>query len=191
MRRSFAAAFLALGFLGSIGQAGAGCRVDADDPMVSAESFGLSACLERGPRYHTHDYDGEAARGYVQIASSDPMVWADDQWRSSLFGYNETSSSGYDQRVRRAPAQIVEHVEKRLVIRSIEDQSDGEEVARPRGPKHINVRTLGEMKTSTGVQRFGGHDCRGVLVLTWGSLGSRSRCYDRRSRIRTMPEHGG
>ncbi len=160
--------------------------------MVSSESFGVSTCHERGPRYHIHDYDGEAARGYVQIASSDPMVWVDDQWRSSLFGsYNETTSSGYDQRFRRAPAQIVKRVEKRLVMRDLEDERDAEEVIRPRGPKHINVRTPGEMKTSTGVLRFSGHDCRGVLVLTWGSLGSRSRCYDGRSKIRTMPERGG
>lgn len=154
-----------------------------DDPMSWNEGFGVARCAERGPRYHTRDFKGEAARGYA--GRSDPMVWDDNQWRGTLFdGYARTYDRRYDQRTRpsHAPKVEVRH-ERRVDIRIVESKT-AEPEAKPRGPRLINMRTRSDMRTTPGVLRFGGHDCRGVLVLTWGTLGSKSRCYEADGRIK-------
>jgi hypothetical protein len=146
---------------------------------------GVARCAKRGPRYHTDDFKGERARGYAK--SSDPMVWNDNQWRSTLFdGYARTYDRRYDQRVRPRPSAVKVDVrrERRVEI-EIRNGAQADVEAKPRGPKHLNVRTRGEFRTNPGVLRFAGHDCRGILVLTWGALGSKSRCYDSGGRIKT------
>jgi len=159
---------------------------DPDDPMAWSDGFGVAQCRTRAARYHLDDYDGEQARGYA--GSSDPMVWSDEQWRSTLFaGYARTYNDRYDRRVRRdAPstAQPALRVERQIDIKIVTGAQNARE-ERPRGPKLITRRAPSDMKTTTGVLRFGGHDCRGVLVLTWGTLGSKSRCYSGNGRVRT------
>lgn len=154
-----------------------GRAADRDNPMVWNEGFGVSQCRAHRPRYHTRKHDGESARGYA--AASDPMVWSDTQWRSTLMGgYSHTYDSRYDRRFRRehtAPARV--RVEQRIEVTILDEAALPEPEETARGPKHLNMRTAGEFKTNRGVLRFGGHDCRGVLVLTWGSLGSKSRCH--------------
>lgn len=167
---------------GGVAQA---CGGDSDDPMSWDDGFGVARCAERGPRYHIHDFDGVRARGTAD--DEDPMVWDDDQWRSTLFGgYARTYDRRYDQRVRPRTAAVEVWQERHIEVR-IRDAADADTVAepKPRGPKLLNVRTRSEFKTSPGVLRFGGHDCRGVLVLTWGSLGGKSRCYEGGARIKT------
>ena len=162
------------------------CAADPDDPMSWSESFGVAQCRTRAARYHADDYNGEKARGYAD--RSDPMVWSDEQWRSTLFpGYARTYDDRYDRRVRReAPstAQTTLRVERQIDIKIVSDAEHARE-ERPRGPKLIRRHAPSDMKTTTGVLRFGGHDCRGVLVLTWGTLGSKSRCYSENGRVRT------
>jgi hypothetical protein len=163
------------------------CGANPDDPMVWNEGFGVSSCRETRSRYHINDYEGEAARGYSQ--SSDPMVWSDDQWRSTLFdGYSHNSDSRYDRRFRReadvAPPVAVER-EVEVIVRQ-----DGEASVKPaehRGWRYVNRRTPPDTKTPNGVLRFDGHGCKGVLVLTWGKLGGKQRCYEggaRRLKVR-------
>lgn len=117
------------------------------------------------------------------------MVSSDAQWSSTLFdGYARTYDRRYDTRFRREPARAArlhDRIERRIEITISEGVA--EEVAaeaKPRGPKYTNMRTASDFKTTTGVLRFGGHDCRGVLVLTWGSLGSKSRCHTGDGRIK-------
>jgi hypothetical protein len=160
--------------------------VDPDDPMAWSEGFGIGECRARAAGYHRDDYDGEQARGYAD--SSDPMVWSDEQWRSTLFpGYARNYDDRYDRRSRRearSMAQQALRVERQVEI-SIVNDAEHADNERPRGPKLITPRAPSDMKTTTGVLRFGGHDCRGVLVLTWGTLGSKSRCYSGDGRVRT------
>lgn len=167
------------------------CRANPDNPMAWDDGFGVSRCRARKPRYHVHDYDGESARGYA--ASSDPMVWSDRQWSGTLFdGYARTYDRRYDTRVRREPVRVARQVriERRIEITISEGVPELAEQAKPRRPKFLGVRTAGSFKTNPGVLRFDGHDCRGVLVLTWGSLGGKSRCHDNRTRIHPAPGVG-
>ena len=152
-------------------------KADRDNPMVWSEGFGVSQCRAHRPRYHTRKHDGEAARGYA--APSDPMVWSDTQWRSTLMdGYSRNYDSRYDHRFRREKTESHRvRVEQRVEVTVLSDEAIAELDEQARGPKHLNVRTGGEFRSNRGVLRFGGHDCRGVLVLTWGSLGSKSRCH--------------
>jgi hypothetical protein len=161
-----------------------GRPADRDNPMVWSEGFGASQCRVQRPRYHTRDYDHEAARGYA--AASDPMVWSDAQWRSTLMeGYSRSYDSRYDRRFRREhAARSHARIERRIEVTIRQDGAMSAPDAKARGPKLLNVRTTGEFKTNPGVLRFGGHDCRGVLVLTWGSLGSKARCYGNDGRIK-------
>lgn len=160
--------------------------VDPDDPMAWSDGFGVGQCRARAARYNVDDYDGEQARGYAD--SSDPMVWSDEQWRSTLFaGYAQNYDDRYDRRFRRearSTAQEALRVERQVEITIVSDAEPADE-ERPSGPKLVRRRAPSDMKTTTGVLRFGGHDCRGVLVLTWGTLGSKSRCYSGDGRIRT------
>ena len=184
----FALISIAALFASSGSQAGAcGARADQDNPMAWDEGFGVSHCARHKPRYHTSDYEGEGARGYA--TSSDPMAWSGTQWGITLFdGYARTYDSRYDRRVRREPAHSARAqvaIDRRIEITVREGASEElAEPAKPRGPKFTNLRTASDFKTNTGVLRFGGHDCRGVLVLTWGSLGSKSRCHSSEGRIK-------
>ena len=169
------------------GEATQACGTDnPDDPMSWSEDFGVARCRAKGARYHRDDYAGEHARGYAE--RSDPMVWPDDQWRSTLFpGYAQTYDERYDRRFRRehvSTARHVARVEKQIEVRIVND-SEAAPAEPPRGPRLITARAPSDMKTTTGVLRFGGHDCRGVLVLTWGTLGSKSRCHSSDGRIKT------
>lgn len=160
---------------------------DPDDPMSWSEDFGVARCRSNAPRYHRDDFAGEHARGYAD--SADPMVWSDAQWRSTLFpGYARTHDDRYDRRYRREAipaAPRAARIEKRVEVTIVNDAEAPPAAERARGPKLISARTPSDMKTTTGVLRFGGHDCRGVLVLTWGTLGSKSRCYNSDGRVRT------
>lgn len=147
---------------------------DSDNPMVWDEGFGASQCRAHRPRYDARRPVGNAATD-----ASDPMVWSDKQWGSSLMGgYSRNYDSRYDLRYRRdqAAAHPV-RFEKRVEVTILADDAVDLVEESARGPKHLNMRTAGEFKANPGVLRFGGHDCRGVLVLTWGSLGSKSRCH--------------
>lgn len=164
------------------------CGANSDSPMVWNDGFGVSRCRAHRPRYHTRDYDGQGARGYA--TSSDPMVWSDAQWRSTLMdGYSRNYDSRYDRRFRREPAPAAGtsvRVERQVevTIRQGSEVVDEPQVE-PRRARLFNVRTASEFKTNPGVLRFNGHDCRGVLVLTWGSLGSKMRCHEGDGRIKS------
>jgi hypothetical protein len=187
----FALIAIAALFASSGSQAGAcGAKADRDNPMAWDEGFGVSRCRAQQPRYHVRDYDGESARGYA--TSSDPMVWSDTQWSGTLFdGYARTYDRRYDTRVRREPARAARpqiRIERRVEVTIREGVPELSEQAKPRGPKFLGARTAGAFKTNPGVLRFDGHDCRGVLVLTWGSLGGKARCHDKRTRINAAPD---
>lgn len=156
---------------------------DRDNPMVWSDGYGASQCRVHQPRYDSRDVARERTRGYA--AAADPMVWSDTQWRSTLMGgYSRNTDSRYDRRFRREHAARPQVRNERQIEVTIR-QGDAADEAGARGPKLLNGRTRGEFKTTSGVLRFGGHDCRGVLVLTWGSLGGKSRCHENNSRIKT------
>jgi hypothetical protein len=127
-----------------------------------------------------------AASGAAEAGSSDPMVWSDAQWRSSLFGgYTQTYNDRYDRRFRRgerARAAVV-RIEQRVAVTVTPE--DATPKAKPQRAKLIRVRSDTDFKAGPGVLRFDGHKCRGVLVLTWGTLGAKSRCYQGGGRINT------
>lgn len=187
MRVVLLAFTLSMSVLWLPGEAAACGAADPDDPMSWSEDFGVARCRSNAPRYHRDDHAGERARGYAD--SSDPMVWSDEQWRSTLLpGYARTYDSRYDRRYRREAVPGARHaarIEKRIEVKIVNDTNAPAEAERPRGPRLIGVRTPSDMKTTTGVLRFGGHDCRGVLVLTWGPLGGKSRCHSSDGRVRT------
>jgi hypothetical protein len=182
-------AAMAAGVSADVSQAGGrGCRaVSADDPMRTRETFGVATCAARGPRYHAHSYLGEGARGYARRTSSDPMVWSDAQWRSSLFdgyvdGYNDT----YDRRARRsgyAEPRVVLRIEQHVVVREATKM-----VATPSAPrkraKVLNMRTRQVEQPIENSSRFAGNRCSGILVITWKSGGARSKCHEGTARIR-------
>lgn len=95
------AAFAVLAVAATDGTAGerSACRqADADNPMVSSADYGVATChMQRAPRYHRDDY----AQPSYEIASGDPMVWDQDQWRGNLMGYSHARDDGYDRRFRR------------------------------------------------------------------------------------------
>jgi hypothetical protein len=154
--------------------------------MVTSEDFGIARCRIHKERYHVRDYDGEGARGYAD--ASDPMVWSDTQWRSTLFGgYSQTSDDRYDRRFRREGGELardVVRVERRVDVIVADAADTAVPVSKPRGPKYTGPRAPSDFKAGSGVLRFGGHDCRGVLVLTWGTLGGKSRCHNSDGRVR-------
>jgi hypothetical protein len=154
-----------------------GRAADRDNPMVWSEGLGVSQCRVHRARYHTRKHEGEAARGYA--SASDPMVWSDTHWRSTLMdGYSRNYDSRYDRRFRRERASGHHvRIERRVELTILADDAIAALEEQAPGPKHLNMRTAGEFRTNPGVLRFAGHDCRGVLVLTWGSLGSKSRCH--------------
>jgi hypothetical protein len=87
------------------------------------------------------------------------------------------------RRDRAARPQV--RIERQIEVTIRQGDAAAADEAKARGPKLLNGRTRGEFKTNPGVLRFGGHDCRGVLVLTWGSLGGKSRCHETGGRIKT------
>jgi hypothetical protein len=156
----------------------AGCG-RSDNPMVWNNGFGVSQCLAHKPRYHKDAFRGERARGYAQ--SSDPMVWSDTQWGSTLFGgYSHNTNGHYDRRFRRDRGHVAHRhmrIERRVEITVRNDMDVEVEKPKARRARYISSRPPGDMRAGPGVLRFGGHDCRGVLVLTWGALGGKSRCH--------------
>jgi hypothetical protein len=154
--------------LASVTAAEAGsCRraIDPNNPMVSNADYGVTRCRARRDR-------------------ADPMVWSDAQWRSSLFGgYAQTYNDRYDRRFRRdehARGAIV-RIERNVVM-----NDEAAPKTKLRRAKFIGVRGQADPKAGRGVLRFDGHRCRGVLVLTWGTLGAKSRCYHNGGRIKTL-----
>jgi hypothetical protein len=167
------------------------CRVDPNDPMVSAESFGLSTCRDRGPRYHIHDFAGEAASGYGQASSDDPMVWSQDQWRTDLMGFRENTNDGYDDRFHRARG-VAQRVVRKIV--RIEMDDDGAMSDKRKGPRMVSldgkIRTVAE----TSITRGAHGRCQGILVIRYGEG---SRCLNRKAvptepkgKLRTIPKMG-
>ncbi len=156
--------------------------------MVATEGFGIATCKERRVRYHAHDYLGEGARGYARRSASDPMVWPDDMWRSSLMGgYARDYDGAFDLRFRRsAPVrrQVV-YSEARVIISNAPYATA---VSEPPPPRRAKAVRLGGGKTDVMENRvgFAGHRCPGVLVLTWSQAGSKARCYNDQGRIRTL-----
>lgn len=179
----------AAGATTGVAQAGGrGCRpVSADDPMRTSQTFGIATCNARGPRYHINDFVGEGARGYAHRDSEDPMVWSDAQWRSDLFdGYVETFNDTFDRRFRRSahvePHLIVQRIE-RIIVKDTPTMVVEAPAAKPRRAKVLNMRTKRETVLENS-SRFTGHQCDGVLVITWKAGGARSRCHDTPTRIR-------
>ena len=167
-------------------QSAAACDGGSDNPMVSSESFGVAGCKQYAPRYHTRDYVGEGARGYTRYAGDDPMVWSDDQWRSSLMsGYARDYDNRYDFRFRRAGGQhVVKRIERVIIM---DEQRDERMVVKPRarGPKIV---TLGGVEPLEHA-RSAAHQCRGALILTWKAAVPRSKCVEHgpRDRVRRVP----
>jgi hypothetical protein len=165
-------------FTATSAQAG-DCRVDPNDPMVTSESFGLSTCRERGPRYHIHDFAGEAARGYAQASSDDPMVWSSDQWRSDLMGgYSETSHAGYDNRFERG-GHVGHHVVRKMVRIKMDIDADNADVAIAKRKGARMVSLDGKIRTAadTSITRGAHGRCQGILVIRYGEG---SRCLNRK-----------
>ena len=171
----------------SIGVASASSCGSVDDPMSWDEGFGVSRCRVTQERYHIHDYDSDGM-GRAGPGDEDPMSWPADQWRSDLFGgYSHDSDDRYDRRARPAPA----HAAAAGAAPEAGEASPAPTLAVRPAPRRAKLITVGgDMKTRPGVLRFGGHSCRGVLVLTWGKLGSKQQCYSSNSRIRSLPSEG-
>jgi hypothetical protein len=170
-------------------QAG-GCRpVSADNPMTTRATFGIATCRAWLPPYHFFDFIGESARGYVHRRPSDPMVWSDAMWRSTLFdGYSETYNDMFDLRFRRrayfAPWLAARRIEQRIVIRETLSAAEVVGDAGRRRAKVLNMRTKQVVQPLENSSRFAGHRCSGILVLTWKAGGARSRCHEGTTRIR-------
>ncbi len=158
MRVWVLASLLAVATVASVGPASAGCRseVDADNPMVTDEDYGITRCGDR--------------------SDDDPMVWQGDRWQSSLFG-------GYANDERDRPAHVVVHVQQTMITTA--PASADAQPARKRA-RLINTRTGLERAAGRGVLRFDGRNCRGALVLTWGPLGSKISCHERGGKLRTI-----
>jgi hypothetical protein len=145
--------------------------------MVWHEGFGVSRCTPLN------------ARGHAQRASSDPMVWSDSKWRSTLFGgYARDYDTRYDRRFRRAevgPTRIV-RVET-LVVINRQAEPAAEEAAKNPGPKRAFLKRNAETDRLEKGSQAMGHQCRGILVLTWKAGVPRSQCFDNDKRIRRAP----
>jgi hypothetical protein len=161
---------------------------DRDNPMVASEGFGVATCATRGPRYHSRDFRGESARGYMRRNVSDPMVWSDAQWRSTLMsGYARDDDSRYDRRFRRAApggTRVVRSV-ARVIITNDTSATLAEAQVAPRRSMAMRVRD-GETDVMENRSGFAGHKCSGILVLRWGAAGSRARCHNDKGRVRTL-----
>lgn len=175
---------------GGADASGRGCRgVSADNPMVSNSGYGVAKCHQRGARYFTRSYLGESARGYAARTSSDPMVWSDSRWRSSLFGgYTRTYNDTYDRRFRSAaPGSLTVQRDVRVIVRTgpMVEAADAEP-ARPKRARLINMRTRGDAEHYLATSsKFSGHRCKGVLVLTWKAGGARAKCHEGQGRVRS------
>ena len=161
-------ALVVFSFTGAVAPALADCG-DSESLMASSESFGLAQCRPHAPRY---DAPASAPVRRAYASAEDPMVWSDDQWRTSFFGYDETSNGAYDRRQRAmpAPAPVVE------VAPPVHVPTAAEPVRAVPPPKVIDTRSRREVVSRPGVLRFEGHDCNGVLILTVGEAGTTARC---------------
>lgn len=159
---------------------------DSRSPMVTSQGYGVAACRGHAPRYYSRAHLGEGARGYMRRTSSDPMVWSDARWRSSLMGgYVRNTDSRFDRRFRHdggGEIRVVKHVERIVVI----EEAAAPAKATPAKKRKSRLISLGGDREEIieNSSRFRGHRCSGILVLTWGAGGSRARCYDERGRIR-------
>lgn len=169
------------------------CRVDPIDPMSWSESFGVSTCKARGPRYDVRDFTGEGARGYAQASSDDPMVWSDDQWRSDLMGgYADDAPSGYDNRFHRE-----RHVEQRIVRKNIRIMMDDDAeiaLAKRKGARMVSLDGKIRSNSDTTITRGAPGRCQGILVIRYGEG---SRCLNRkavplapRGKLKDVPKMG-
>lgn len=159
----------------------------SDTPMMSSEGFGVAACKQYAPREHL----GEGVRGYAR-AGSDPMVWSDARWRSTLMGgYARSGNGRYDRRFRRrmvdAP-RIVRTIEAVVIARTPAPEPATERLAKRRGPKFAYLRRKAETERLEQGSNFVGHQCRGILVITWKAGVARPQCLDSNARIRRAPE---
>jgi hypothetical protein len=160
----------------------------SDNPMTSSEGFGVASCKRYVPRYHSRDHLGEGARGYARRASSDPMVWSDARWRSTLMGgYARTSDRRYDLRFRRVVERRIVRIEK-LIVESTTPDQVSRQIVKPRGAKSAYLRRNAETDLLERGSAFVGSQCRGVLVLTWKAGVARSQCVAGDTRIRRAPE---
>lgn len=164
----------------------------SDNPMMSSNGFGVASCKPYAPRYYSRAHLGEGVRGYARRASSDPMVWSDARWRSTLMGGTARSSNGrYDLRFRRVaaePLRIVRTIEAIVIARVAAPDSATETPAKRRGPKNAYLRRNAETERLEQGSNFVGHQCRGILVITWKAGGARPQCLDNNARIRRAPE---
>jgi hypothetical protein len=175
---------------GGADASGRGCRgVSADNPMVSSSGYGVAKCHQRGARYFTRSYLGEGARGYAARGSSDPMVWSDSRWRSTLFGgYTRTYNDTYDRRFRRtAPSHMTVQRDVRVIVRTgATVDTVGAEAAKPKRARLINMRTRADAEHYlANSSKFSGHRCKGILVLTWKAGGARAKCHEGQGRVRS------
>lgn len=140
--------------------------------MTWNEGFGVASC-----------------KGYARRARQDPMVWPDSTWRSTLFGgYTRDYDTRYDRRFRRAevsPTRIV-RVETVIVINR-QDEPAAETAARNPGPKRAYLKRNAETDRWQKGSQAMGHQCGGILVLTWKAGVPRSQCFDSDKRIRRAP----
>ena len=162
-------AFVLIYLAGVTSTAFADCG-DSESPMAMTGEFGVSACRPHAPRYDAPVRSAEPAR---YASAEDPMAWSDDQWRTSLFDYNETANGAYDRRGRATPQRAEVEIVKRVVV---EQKAAPTATVQPRGPKLLDVQSRREITARPGVLQFEGHKCRGVLVLTVGEAGTIARC---------------
>jgi hypothetical protein len=146
----------------------AGCRAaaDPDNPMMTDEDYGIARC-----------------RRDAQPSAEDPMVWPADQWLSDLMpGYSRSYDDRYDTRFSNEPAPV--RVREVSIEKHVEIRGDD---AHP--PVRVRPKVLGVRSDANGganVVRGGHRKCRGVLVLTWGPLGSKAHCHSGRGRARRI-----
>jgi hypothetical protein len=158
------------------------CSADANDPMSWSESFGVSTCKERGARYHIHDFDGEAAGGFAQPSSDDPMVWSADQWRGDLMGgYRENTRSGYDNRFERS-GHVGHHIMRKIVLIEIDDADVA--ITKRKGPRMVSLDGKIRSGGDTSITRGAHGRCQGILVIRYGEG---SRCLNRKA-VPTEPK---
>lgn len=184
MNRMLALAATVVLLLNTVAVADDGCT-DSENPMAWSEGFGVASCKRKAPRHRSRDFSG-----YARHVSEDPMVWSETTWRTSLMDYTRGNDARFDRRFHRVatgkpPIVRIEIEKVTITDTALEEQAQS---VKPKGPKIAYLRRSAEGDRSERGANFVGHQCRGILVLTWKAGVARSKCLDSRTRIRRAPE---
>lgn len=160
--------------------------IDSENPMSWSEGFGIASCKRQAPRHHSRDFSG-----YTRHVSEDPMVWSETTWRTSLMGYARGNDDRFDRRTHRVamgkPPIVRVEIEK-VIVADVPGEQPAPQVVKPKGPKISYLRKRADAERPERGADFVGHQCRGILVLTWKAGVARSKCLDSRTRIHRAPE---